>query len=129
MLSIFVAETLHDEIGRREDAIVLEMFCRYQDDNQDSVLAVLKSLISQLLSNHPHLWGHVRKPSKEQSDLLRPSLGLWKVFESMVGGDRLEDLYCILDALDECLEESIEELLKHFASLFVQDKSKRKNST
>jgi hypothetical protein len=29
MLSTFVAETLHNEIGQRKEAIVLEMFCRY----------------------------------------------------------------------------------------------------
>jgi hypothetical protein len=45
----------------------------------------------------------------------------------MIGNDTLEEIYCVLDALDECFEESIEELLKHFATLSVQDKSKRNN--
>jgi hypothetical protein len=43
----------------------------------------------------------------------------------MISDDTLQELYCVLDALDECLEESIEELLKNFATLFVPDTGKR----
>jgi hypothetical protein len=114
---MFLSENLTEEIDKSSDAMLLEIYCGYQDEKRNSSMAIVKSFIWQLLRRHPRLWAHVSESYTMQSDFLSSIRALWRVFKAMIGDPSLKDVYCVIDGLDECHESSIGAFLKNIAAL------------
>ena len=135
MLSIFLTQEL-DAVKQASDgeADAIYFFCSNQYRSRNSAAAVLKSLISQIIWDHPTLVKHlmfsasmapsrrgtaktniVSRGTPEKSYMNLESLdSLWLIFRNIVLDPEMPKLYCLIDGLDECDSESSIFLAKKF---------------
>ena len=121
MLSIFLAEELERAAKYSQGALFLQYFCDYRDEKRKTAITVLRGLIFQLLQSRQKLFHHILSSFNIQKESLFTGSSfdsLWRIFESMICDPILGTTYCVLDALDECDENSSELLLRKFNGLF-----------
>lgn len=85
-------------------------------------MSILRGLIHQLLANSEEMFDYIRDAySKHGQKLFDDDRfeAMWKVFEKTIGHARIDSVTCIVDGLDECIEESLEPLWIKFRSLMV----------
>lgn len=89
-------------------------------NTQKSALSCLRSLLHQLIQFVPALISHAMPHYRSRGDNLVQSLGtLWEIFCAAIQDyDRLQGVYLVVDALDECEEASMGQLLKLFEDHF-----------
>jgi hypothetical protein len=120
MLAIFVAEELERATEQSEDTMLLQYFCDNKYEKRNTAVAILRELVFQLLSLRPKLFDYILPSFKIQEDSLFKQSSfqaLWRIFEPMLYDPVLCTAYCVLDGLDECVEGSLEALLKKIKAL------------
>ncbi|KAF2877985.1 hypothetical protein BDV95DRAFT_633454 [Massariosphaeria phaeospora] len=117
VLSVFVTEKL-EETHDQNTCVVLYFFCRYNDEKQNTAVAVLRGLLFQLLRKRPFLGKYASPPlRKSQAQHTLSSLGiLWKIFADMINDPGIDHVICVIDGLDECDFDSRKQLSKLFFS-------------
>ncbi|KAL7939062.1 hypothetical protein V8C35DRAFT_276271 [Trichoderma chlorosporum] len=123
MLSIFLTEELERRTGENKDTeLLLYYFCA-PDEKHNSAVAVLRSLAYQLVSKRPSLARHIlpdfESPQKTQETLRSPN-ALWVVLTKLLQAVDLSSVFCVLDGLDECDDESIRLLVSKFCEYCPQ---------
>lgn len=101
MLSIF----LIDELQKNADTQLIYYFCDHQDKKRNTVTAVLRSLLYQILPIRPELIKHASRffESPERARQTISSMEtLWIILTRFVDDINLGKMYCVLDGLDEC---------------------------
>jgi ankyrin repeat domain-containing protein 50 len=99
-------------------------FCDNRKRLEESASTILQGLIHQFLSKRPYLFDSL----VERSDIMdsypfsTTSLSwllalLWKIFTIIMSNSQLQEVYCIIDALDECDYALIEDLLEFLLEL------------
>ena len=122
MLSIFLSEELEDLARQSHSTVFLEYFCDNRDDRRNSAVAILRGLLHQLLGSRPNLYKYIMAEYQNQGEQLFSSFpSLWNIFRDMVQDPDLKTVYCVLDGLDECDEDSLEWFLLKLKSLFLTD--------
>ena len=119
MLSIFLVEELRTRLPK--NTILLQYFCKNEDDKRNTAVAVLRGLIFQLLRYQPLLYGYILPTFALQGESLFADASfdsLWRIFETMTCDPILGTIYCVLDGLDECHKESLKVLLNRFRRYF-----------
>ncbi|KAI9769486.1 MAG: hypothetical protein M1840_003963 [Geoglossum simile] len=114
MLSIFLTRELEKEEDL-EHAVLLYYFCDSRDDKRNTAVYVLRGLIFLLLKERPGLMKLILPDFEFQNEKLfsQTSLeALWRIFESMIRDPSTGQVYCIIDGLDECKEDSLWHLLR-----------------
>lgn len=118
MLSIALVEELTKRIQGGETSLrgsIVYFFCDNQDDRRRSAPLILRGIIYQLLCQRPDLAVYLNNEYEKQREQLfssRNSLQtLWRVLHSIVRNSDFQELYIILDALDECDIDSMDTLL------------------
>ncbi|EXU99026.1 ankyrin repeat protein [Metarhizium robertsii] len=127
MLSIFLTEELEKHTQKSKDTELLFYFCDHQDENRNSAVAVLRSLVCQLLSKRPHLMKSISKyfeSSQKTQTTVSSAQALWVVFQTLLQAD-LGTVLCVIDGLDECDGESTGMLVGKFCDFFSPDKSNK----
>lgn len=89
-------------------------FCQATDAKLNNATAVLRGLIYHILVQQPYLVSHLRK----EYDTAGPKLfeganafsSMSQIFDNMLQDPRLNQLYLVVDALDEC-QSGLEQLL------------------
>ena len=117
----------HSGIPREDkNKTFIYFICNYRKDNQHSALAILRSLILQLLEQRPVLIPCVVRLSDAPGEnRLRNLNMLWYIFQEMIkllGGE----IYCMITRLNECSPESqrfLVNMLKE-TTLFKQSRQK-----
>ena len=98
----FLAEFMSRITTGTRSRTFIYFFCNYRNDNQHSALAILRSLVLQLLEQRPVLWQHILPEFHNAGEkLLRNEYALWHIFETMIsnhGGN----IYCMVGRLNEC---------------------------
>ncbi|KID85179.1 NACHT and Ankyrin domain protein [Metarhizium guizhouense ARSEF 977] len=124
MLSIFLTEELERHTQETKDAELLFYFCDHQDENRNSAVAVLRSLVCQLLTKRRHLMKSILKyfeSDQKTQTTVSSAQALWVVFQTLLQAD-LGMVLCIIDGLDECDGESTSLLVGKFCDFFSPDK-------
>ncbi|KAE8138960.1 hypothetical protein BDV38DRAFT_281520 [Aspergillus pseudotamarii] len=120
MLAIYLTQVLEDHVPS-EGRILLYYFCDNGDENRKSPIAILKSLLYQLLSNRPHLLHLVstdlQGDSKLYSHMTLPYL--WSTFVALLRSPDLSMVVCVVDGLDECEESLIKPFLGYLREFFT----------
>ncbi|CAN9468043.1 unnamed protein product [Alternaria alternata] len=119
MLSIFLVEELRTRLPK--NTILLQYFCKSEDKKRNTAVTILRGLIFQLLRYQPSLYGYILPTFALQKESLFADASfnsLWKIFENMTCDPTLGTIYCVLDGLDECHEESSKALLNKFRRYF-----------
>ncbi|PKK51843.1 hypothetical protein CI102_5889 [Trichoderma harzianum] len=113
MLSIYITEVLQPIVDVGEN-VLLYYFCSNRDKNRNTALTIMRGIIHQWISRHPHLAQHVRS-SFEGTETTKYTVSsfvsLWRLFLTLLRQSGSSQVVCVLDGLDECEKESLGQLL------------------
>jgi hypothetical protein len=127
MLSIFVAEEV-EHVMKTKDVVLLQYFCDRTNPKRNTVVAIMRGMILQLLQLQPDLITCLLAGLQTQGLYYFVSFEpLWRIFENMLFNNRLGRVYCIIDGLDECDENCLEILLWKIRALF-RDRAGKRNA-
>jgi len=94
---------------------LLYFFCDAADDRRNTVIAVLRGILYQLICQYPWMIHYLRKEYDSQANQLFSSpkalLALWRILQNMLGDPACPDIYIMVDALDECDREQLDGFL------------------
>lgn len=105
MMSVFLTK----EIKLPENGTLAYYFCHGQDERRNNAAAVLRTLLWQILNQHPDLTQHVLQffdPPERQDATLASEETLWHLLQHLASRSRDRSLHCVIDGLDECDEDS-----------------------
>ena len=118
MLAIALIEELSkriQQIGNSPRQALVYFFCDNQDDRRRTASLILRGIIYQILCQHPDLAVYLHNEYKKQGEQLfssRNSLQtLWRILHTIIKNSGLQDVYIVIDALDECDVDSMETLI------------------
>jgi hypothetical protein len=122
MLSIFLTE--EQRITQNtEDAELVFYFCSHQDKKRNTATAILRGLLYQIVGGCRKLVKHVL-PYFETLEKTQQTLSsletLWIIFRRFVQDVDLGTMFCVLDGLDECDEDTLRILVPKIVDIFSQ---------
>jgi hypothetical protein len=127
MLSIFLTEELAKVVEPLKDAKLIFYFCNSQDEDRNTVIAILRGLLYQILRERPKLFKCIL-PDFETENKARYTISsleaLWRIFESMLRDPSFGTIYCVIDGLDECEEGSLPKLIMKLNDFFLSNRTK-----
>lgn len=112
---------LVEELSRppHNKTVVTYFFCQNVDASLNTVEAIIKGLIRQLIREQAELVQELRDQWNQEKgqfpDTVNSWQGLWDILLAMLDRCKHEKVYIVVDALDEC-QESIEQLLARIVS-------------
>ena len=90
-------------------------FCDNQDDRRKTAPLILRGLIYQVLSQRSDLAICLHTEYEKQGEQLFTSPNslhtLWRIFHTIIERSGVQQMFIVIDALDECNNETMEELL------------------
>lgn len=114
MMSIGLVERLL--LLQNDSSVVTYFFCQYADYELNTLEAIIKGLILQLLNQQEALkktlrdcWDSVNNRFDED---VRSWRTLWDIFFKMLSQCSCRRVYIIVDALDECQDDGMADFLK-----------------
>ncbi|KAJ6161001.1 hypothetical protein N7470_004397 [Penicillium chermesinum] len=121
MLSIFLTEEIETRMEAVEDTKLLFYMCSHQDEKRNNAAAIMRSLIYQILTKSPRLFEHVSSyfedSTRVQAALSSPHI-LWTILKLMLQANT-DTIFCVLDGLDECDDESVRLIVEMFRQYFL----------
>ncbi|KIX95482.1 uncharacterized protein Z520_08602, partial [Fonsecaea multimorphosa CBS 102226] len=94
-------------------------FKEYQ--NQDNLTAAFCALLHQLFTSQPYLLVHAIPAWQRNGDKLMQEVDeLWRIFLAATADSNSRDVYCVLDAIDECRDTDRHRLIEKLA-VFLAD--------
>ncbi|KAJ4302951.1 hypothetical protein N0V90_001842 [Kalmusia sp. IMI 367209] len=113
MLAIYITEVLQPVVDSAQD-VLLYYFCSNRDKNRNTAVTIMRGIIHQWLNFHPHLAQHI-KNSFEGSETTKYTISsfvsLWRLLLTLIDQRGSCQVVCVLDGLDECEKDSLEQLL------------------
>jgi nucleoside phosphorylase len=119
-LSIYLSKHFESICTEQSNSAAIFFFCDNKVANRNTAVNVLRGLLTQLVSHQKDLTNMIMKEWKQKSSHLFQDSSfntLWKVFQDMIMASNFHTIYCIVDALDECEDNSLAILLKKFKKL------------
>lgn len=120
MLSIFLTEELEKIASKEKNTELLFYFCVNGNEKQNNAVVILKSLVHQIITKRPektkHILSHFDTPEKARSTSASAE-ALWIVFKKLLDQHDLGKIYCVLDGLDECDENTTRLVADKFVDL------------
>ena len=125
MISTFMVEELARLAERSSQITLAYYFCDDKDEKRKTATAILRGLLLQLLRQRPMLFKHIQSDFDISRDNLFTSFhGLWRVFDAIVKDPEAGEVFCLIDALDECDKELRQSFLSNFTELFTSLQNK-----
>ncbi|OJI99831.1 hypothetical protein ASPVEDRAFT_127771, partial [Aspergillus versicolor CBS 583.65] len=118
-----MAMTMADEIPKlqaftNKRKVLAYFFCDSSNDKQRTAVSILRGLIHFLVKQCPHLAKFLLPKYNERKEGWNNSFdALWGILMEM-GKDSAVEIYCIIDALDECESDSQQDLLRQIQQSF-----------
>ncbi|KAJ5732773.1 G-protein beta WD- 40 repeats containing protein [Penicillium malachiteum] len=131
MMSIGIIEELsRPKMGPEESTVVTYFFCKYADSKLNTLEAIVKGLILQLVNQQPALKESLRAPWDESGRFKKDVMSwpiLWDILLEMLDRCKCRRIYLIVDALDECQDHNgMTEFLRHIVLNGLSLKGKMK---
>jgi len=130
MITIAMVAELSTRLEQSDssNSVLACFFCDNKDINTNNAVAVLRSLLYQILCQQPKLFCHIQDEYKKQGSQLLNSRNalqtLWRILQNMLLQSTLNRVYFVIDALDECDPESRETLLRLMEVYTGKDKTR-----
>ncbi|KAL9071941.1 MAG: hypothetical protein Q9161_003873 [Pseudevernia consocians] len=126
MISSFLVEELAQLAEQSSQMMLAYYFCDDKDERRRTATAILRGLLLQLLRQRPILFKHIQSQFNEARDRLFTNFhAMWRIFVSIAQNPEVGEICCLIDALDECEEESRQLLLTNLEKLFCSQQSKK----
>ncbi|KAI5836934.1 hypothetical protein DFP73DRAFT_620676 [Morchella snyderi] len=118
--SVLLSYVTKQLANHRRAALVAYFFCDDKREEQNTAISILRSLIYQILSQAPSLYQYIpREYLPDSESKFTWGFGsLWQVFECLVKNKDGLEIFCVVDALDECEEETRDKFLENLRKLF-----------
>ncbi|KAJ9161562.1 Ankyrin repeat domain-containing protein 50 [Coniochaeta hoffmannii] len=118
MLSFFLAKRLGSSQKPRPSSDVCVFFCDDKISNQKNANNVLIGLIFQLVRRHKSLVRHISKVyDMHGQNTVQSFTALWTIFRDIATDPKSNHTIIIIDALDECEEDTRRSLLGSIKTL------------
>ncbi|KAK2593246.1 hypothetical protein QQS21_009045 [Conoideocrella luteorostrata] len=118
-LAIFLTEALSKDFSATNGKTLAYFFCDSAFDTRNTATSIVRGLLLQLIQQHPQLLSHVLPKHNERNKNLFESFdALWSIFISAAADPNTGQKYCIIDALDECDDQSRKMLLQQLRESF-----------
>jgi len=118
VISSFLIESLR----ARPDSSVIYFICDNKHEHFRTKECILRSLLHQLIIAHPELLKYALPHFKTMKEAMATSAAtLWTMFQDYIMDESFPTVYCILDALDECEDDSRQWLLERLSKIFPSD--------
>ncbi|KAH7193924.1 uncharacterized protein B0J16DRAFT_354466 [Fusarium flagelliforme] len=114
-LAIFLSKHFESISNEEPGTATIFFFCDTKHETRSTAVNILRGLLYQLISFRRDLVYTILPYWAQNSlHLFQDSSFniLWKLFEEMVERSELSNLYCVIDALEECEESSLIMLLR-----------------
>lgn len=122
MISIFLTEELNRHTTDSEVSDLIFFFCGAGDENRYTAVNILRGLVHQILEKRLQLIGHALAyftPPERARQTLSSLEALWLIFSKLVADVRLGTIFCVIDGLDECEQETTRSLLRRILDLLA----------
>ena len=126
MIVLSLLEAFSPIAGSSDDSAgqVVYFLCDSTDNTRNTVLSMAKSLLYQILCQQPRMLIHLRRRFEIQKEWLFSSLeGVWRILQDVLVRLPFEEIYVLLDALDECEPHALSTFLNLLTSYDVPDSS------
>ncbi|KAL2829057.1 hypothetical protein BJY01DRAFT_261398 [Aspergillus pseudoustus] len=101
------------------DSVLAYFFCDTGTEDNRTAISILGSLLQQVIWQRPRFMEHLmQKYSRRGNQLFSSFDGLWAVLMDISHNSGDTKIFCIVDALDECFEESQRTLLRQIDQEF-----------
>ncbi|KAL8855282.1 MAG: hypothetical protein Q9178_008069 [Gyalolechia marmorata] len=108
-----IDEDLQQALQNNPSRCVLYYFFKDTSPEQRSAVRAISSILHQLFVSRPHLIRHALPSYREIGKPLSSIFPkLWSIFEAAAADPMAGDVFCVLDALDECNEQERKILIK-----------------
>ena len=126
MISSFLVEELAHLAAQSSQMTLAYYFCDDKVEGRRTATAILRGLLLQLLRQRPMLFKHIQSHFDMSRDSLFTNFhALWRVFVSIIQDSGAGEVFCLIDALDECEKESRQLFLTDFTKLFCSQSSQK----
>ncbi|KAJ4269659.1 hypothetical protein NW762_001327 [Fusarium torreyae] len=118
-MAVYLAERLTRNFAPDAAKTCAYFFCDSKDSKRNTAQGILRGLLSQIFQNHPHLLSDRirRRHAHRGGRVFEKPQALWNLLvEVAFRSDR--HLFCIIDGLDECDENSQAILLEQIEQTF-----------
>lgn len=109
ILASVVVDAARDLAG----ATVAFFYCKHGEEARNSFISVARSILAQILVQNPHLLPHFHEKASMSSDAILTSPSVAKEMLQIALGS-CEELYLVLDGLDECKPKERKEISNWF---------------
>ncbi|EJP62037.1 vegetative incompatibility protein HET-E-1 [Beauveria bassiana ARSEF 2860] len=118
-LAIYLTDELSTDFTATDGKTLAFFFCDSAFDTRRTATSVVRGLLLQLIQQHPPLLSYVLPKYNERKAKLFESFdALWTIFILAAADRTTGRKYCIIDALDECDDESQKTLLRQLRETF-----------
>ncbi|KAL2836062.1 ankyrin repeat-containing domain protein [Aspergillus pseudodeflectus] len=121
-----MAMTLAEELPKKDyfssrDSILSFFFCESSSEHQRTATSILRGLLYQIIKQCPPFIEHMMSKYDVQGERLFTSFdALWALLLDIGRVSKGADIYCIVDALDECESQSQDILLQQISQSFTR---------
>jgi hypothetical protein len=108
MMSIFLTQELEETVSAAKSSQLVFYFCSHGDEKRNTPLAILRSLIYQIISQTPNLVDYVIPYLGTPGQTIQTVSSLetlWIIFSKIVDDAKFPPTICVIDGLDECDEQ------------------------
>ncbi|KGQ02036.1 hypothetical protein PAAG_11212 [Paracoccidioides lutzii Pb01] len=126
MLAIYITEEFQPVVDSAQ-GVLLYYFCSNRDKNRNTAVTIMRGVIHQWLSFHPHLAQHIQNyfdGSETTKYTISSFICLWKLFLILLRQSSSCQVMCVLDGLDECEDETLKQLLDVLGEYFLESEEK-----
>ena len=127
-MAIFLTEELSTAFSATDARTLAYFFCDSGFETRKTATSLVRGLLLQLVKQRPQLLDYLlpkyieRKP-EHKAELFESFDALWPIFVAAAADQDTGQKYCIIDALDECDQESQITLLRQFEETFRSENS------
>ncbi|KAI0973695.1 ankyrin repeat protein [Xylaria arbuscula] len=122
MLAIYITEQLQPVVDSRR-GVLLYYFCSNRDKNRNTALTIMRGVLHQWLSFHPHLAQYVQSyfdGVETTKYTISTFICLWRLFLILLRQSGPCQVVLVLDGLDECEEDSLKQLLDVLREFYLE---------
>jgi ankyrin repeat protein len=125
VMSCFLVEALQRKAQETPSTILTYYFCDNKDGLRSTATAILRGILLQLLKQRPALFELIREDyALKQANIVGSLDALWRPLLQMLNKCDNEQIYILIDALDECEVSSRRELLDMLGDMAGSSKTK-----